>query len=258
MNSLALRVAGSPAIRAMDPRSKLIAAMALSIIVLSGGALTLGLATAALGAVALWGRLPSREIWRASRPALPFIVIVFLLHLLFAGASSSPSLDLGPLRLSLRGLVEGARLALQFTLLVAAGALLTLSTPPSELAAGMEILLHPARILKIRSQDLALMLSLALRFIPSISAEMEGLREAAAARGARFGAGGPLQRMRAFSALAAPLCLAVFRRCDELVVAMEARGYDGGTRTSLRPLALTLFDRFVICTSIAGAIAALW
>ena len=254
--SFALHVAGSPAIRGMDPRSKLIAAMAFSVIDLSGGAWALGFATAATVAIPLWGRLPASEISRASRPAVPFIVLVFLLHLFFSHGDPLLPATLGPLRLSLQGLAEGARLAWQLTLLVATGSLLTLSTPATELAEGMERLLRPARILKVSPRDLALMLSLALRFIPAISMEMDSLKEAAAARGAHFEAGRPLRRLRAFSCLAAPLCLAVFRRCDELVAAMEARGYDGGARTSLRPLVLTLSDRLVIAASSAAAVLA--
>jgi biotin transport system permease protein/energy-coupling factor transport system permease protein len=239
----------------MDPRSKLIAAMALSVIILSGGAWALGLAAAAMVAAALWGRLPLREISHASRPALPFIVLVFLLHLLFTHGDPLLAPMAGPFRLSFQGFTLGAHVALQLTLLVAAGSLLTLSTPASELAAGMEKLLRPVRIVKISPQDLSLMLSLALRFIPAISMEMDSLKEAAAARGAHFEAGGPMRRLRAFTCLAAPLCLAVFRRCDDLVVAMEARGYDGGARTSLRPLILTLADGLVIAASAAAAAA---
>ncbi len=119
----------------------------------------------------------------------------------------------------------------------------------------MERLLRPVRIVGISSRDLALMLSLALRFIPTISMEMGSLKEAVAARGVSFDTGGLVRRLRAFSDLAVPLCLAVFRRCDELVVAMEARGYDGGARTSLRELVLTLPDRLVIAASLAAVAA---
>ncbi len=69
-----------------------------------------------------------------------------------------------------------------------------------------------------------------------------------------MGGGGPVRRLRAMSNLAVPLCLAVFRRCDELVTAMEARGYDGGVRTGLRELSLSLRDRLVILASVASVI----
>ena len=258
MNNIGLRVPGSPAIRRMDPRSKIIAAMALSLVALSGGASVLGVTTCAIVAISLAGRLPLRHIYHASRPALPFIVLLFLLHLFSTQGEPLVPVRLGAVRLSLLGLTQGTLLAWRFALLVVAGSLLTLTTPASELAAGMERLLRPAAVVGISSQDLALMLSLALRFMPTISMEMASLKEAIAARGVSFDAGGPVRRLRASCDLAVPLCLAVFRRCDELVVAMEARGYDGGARSVLRELILRRADRLVIAASVvAVAMAAL-
>ena len=142
---------------------------------------------------------------------------------------------LGPLSPEPSGPYAGAPLAWQFTLLVAAGSLLTLTTPASELAAGMERLIASR---EARGDFIAGPVAHALSGAPFHTHHIHGdgrPQRGRCSQRRNFDAGGPVRRLRAFSDLAVPLCLAVFRRCDELVVAMEARGYDGGARTSLRP-----------------------
>ncbi len=239
----------------LDPRSKIIGAAALSIVGLRSGTSFLVLVTLAAMAVALCARLTPRRLWEASRPALPFILIIFLLHAFSARGVSSTAYGSGAVRLTAEGLFEGGVLAWRFSLLLLAGFLLTMTTPPAYLSSGIEKLLRPMKVVGISSQDLALMVSLALRFIPTLQDEMETLKAAEMARGANFTTGGILGRVRAFSGLALPLSLAVFRRCDQLVEAMHARAYDGGPRTDLRSLTLAVRDWLVIALS-AVAVAA--
>jgi biotin transport system permease protein len=254
VNSYGYFVARNSAIHAMDPRSKIAAAAALSVIAFRAGVLTLGLATLAAILLVPISRLRYQEVYRASRSALSFIVLVFLLHSLFSTGSSILPFSLGPINVGVEGLARGGLLAWRLALLLAAGSLLNMTTQPSDLARGVESLLRPVGAIGISSQDLALMLSLALRFIPTVLMEATHVREAQVARGAILGSGNPVRRLRALSNLAVPLCLAVFRRCDELVTAMEARGYDGGIRTGLRELSLTTTDRFTIAGSVAAVV----
>ena len=117
-----------------------------------------------------------------------------------------------------------------------------MSTTSGELVDGLERFLRPLRLLGVRSHEAALMVSLALRFVPTLLDEMERVREAQTARGASFSTGGPLRRIRAFTSLLIPVVLGAFRRGDELATAMEARGYRPGPRTTLRELRLTRRD----------------
>lgn len=251
MNNCNYCVARNSTIHEMDPRAKLVAAAALSIIAFWAGVLSLGLVTLAAVLIARISRLTYREVYRTSRPALPFIIVVFLLHCLFSAGSPILPFSLGPINVSINGVTQGGLLAWRLALLIATGSLLNMTTPPSDLARGLESLLRPVGTMGISSQDLALMISLALRFIPTVLLEATNMREAQVARGAILDSGNPARRLRSLSNLAVPLCFAVFRRCDELVTAMEARGYDGGggVRTGLRQLSLTTADRSTIASS---------
>jgi biotin transport system permease protein/energy-coupling factor transport system permease protein len=240
----------------MDPRAKITAAAALSVITLGGGPCILALASLFVAAIAVSARLSFGRLYGASRPALPFICLIFLLHLLFTEGNPQFSLALGPLKITVEGFAEGGLLSWRFALLLLAGGLLTMTTPLPELTSGMERLLRPIRVVGISSQDLALMVSLALRFVPTLQKEMDTLKEAQLARAADFAAKGLRGRVRALSSLALPLSLAVFRRCDHLVEAMYARGYDGGLRTGLRgDLSLSASDRIVITLAVVAGIA---
>jgi len=239
----------------LDPRPKIIAAAALSLVCLQSGVLFLVLASLAAAAVAAGARLAPRRLFSAVRPALPFIVVIFVLHAFSVQGDLPRYFGVGPVRMTREGLFEGIILAWRFSLLVLAGFLLLATTPAASLTSGMERLLRPVRALGISSHDLALMVTLALRLIPTLKDEVESLRHAEMARGADFAAGGILARGRAFSGLALPLSLALFRRCDRLVAAMHARAYDGGPRTDLHELSLFARDRVIIVLSVLAGLA---
>jgi len=239
-------VEGKGRIYRLDPRAKIISAAALSIICLHSTVPFLFLAGTLSLAVCALARIEARRLLRASKPALPFIAIVFLLHAFSMTGSHLVAFKLGAVRITTEGLLQGGLLAWRFALLLLAGFLLFMTTGPALLTSGLERLLRPMKLVGVSSQDLALMVSLALRFIPVLQEEMETLRDAQAARGARLATGSIAARVRALSGLALPLSFAVFRRCDQLVEAMHARAYDGGPRTDLRELALTREDWVVI------------
>jgi energy-coupling factor transporter transmembrane protein EcfT len=147
-----------------------------------------------------------------------------------------------PVRITREGLLRGIYVTWQFAGLILAAAVLTRSTSPSELVGGIERLLRPLSRVGIPSQDLAVMIAMALRFMPMLLEEYDRLRMAQMARGADFTTGSLALRTRAVAALAVPLLLSAFRRADELAVAMEARGYRRGPRTTLRELVFSGHD----------------
>jgi energy-coupling factor transporter transmembrane protein EcfT len=130
----------------------------------------------------------------------------------------------------------------QFAALVIGAAVLTMTTLPSDLVGGIERLLRPLGRVGIPSQEIAVMIALAFRFVPLLTEEYDRLRTAQMARGADFTTGGVRLRMRAAASLAVTLLLSAFRHADELTLAMEARGYRRGSRTTLRELKLTRTD----------------
>jgi biotin transport system permease protein/energy-coupling factor transport system permease protein len=134
---------------------------------------------------------------------------------------------------------------------------MTMTTAPNEITAGLEYLLRPLKFTGISSHNTAMMVSLALRFIPTLIDEMNSISAAQLARGANFNPRRPGGKIRTVSYLALPLTINIFRRCDELVDAMEARGYQQGHRTYLRELELTRMDYGLLTVIIAATIVIL-
>jgi energy-coupling factor transporter transmembrane protein EcfT len=170
------------------------------------------------------------------------MALIFLMHLL--GTEGTPLITLSPLPLAItrEGLAQAATVTWQFAALVIGAAVLTMTTLPSDLVGGIERLLRPLARVGIPSQEIAVMIALALRFVPMLLEEYDRLRLAQMARGADFTTGCVRLRWRAVTALVSPLLLSAFRRADELTLAMEARGYRRGPRTTLRELKLTGTD----------------
>jgi energy-coupling factor transport system permease protein len=126
---------------------------------------------------------------------------------------------------------------------VAGSSILTLTTSPISLTDGLELLLRPLRVIKFPAHELAMMMTIALRFIPTLLEETDKIMKAQKARGADFESGNLLQRAKALVPLLVPLFISAFRRADELAMAMEARCYRGGDgRTRMKILKLKKRD----------------
>ena len=177
---------------------------------------------------------------------------------LYAGSFCSPAGDWPWLLLS-NGLRTGAFFAARIVLLVVGTSLLTLTTSPVEIADGIERALGPLKALRVPVGDLAMTLTIALRFIPTTVEEADHVITAQTARGARFDAGGPIARARAYAPVLVPVFLNLFRRADQLATAMEARCYrgsEGRTRlreSRMRPIDWTAFvvvGALLICVGV--------
>ena len=221
----------SSIIHSLDPRVKLAGAVILSIVVLKGDVLTQCWVTLLLMILVLLSQLRPGHIRAAFRPMLFFLGLLFSLHLIFTKGTPIPPFPPWPVTITYEGLNTGAFVIWQFSLLILSASILTMSTSPGELINGIERLLRPLRRLKIPSHDLAMMISMALRFIPTILDELERIREAHTARGACFKTGPVLGRMKATASLLIPLIQSIVRRADALALAMESRGYNRGPRT---------------------------
>ncbi|MFO7785425.1 MAG: energy-coupling factor transporter transmembrane component T family protein [Thermodesulfobacteriota bacterium] len=225
-------------IHTLDPRIKIGGAVVLSLIVLQGGFFTCAMISLSLLILVSASWIPFPRLLSALRPARIFLALLFVLHLLFTEGAPIPPFEGLPVTATMEGLLKGLLVSWQFAVLLCTGALLTMTTSPGELVSGLERILRPLRIIGIRSHDIALMVSLALRFVPTLIEEMDRIREAQAARGASF-RGGLAHRSRCAASMLMPVALGAFRRGDELAAAIEARGYCGGPRAGLRELRLT-------------------
>ncbi len=226
----------------LDPRIKIVSVILMSILVLYGGPATQSMITLFLMALLPLSHTGIRPIQQALKPMLIFFALLFFLHLFFTQGTPIPPFPSWRVTLTYEGLYTGTFTTWQFLLLVVTAAFLTMTTSPSELVNAIERLLRPFKRMGLPSDDVAMMISLALRFVPTLLDEIARTRDAQTARGARFNQGGIMKRLRAISSLVLPVILSTLRRADALAVAMEARGYGGGDRTMLQELSLRRAD----------------
>jgi energy-coupling factor transporter transmembrane protein EcfT len=226
----------------LDPRVKILSVVALSMLIFAATPAEILLISVFIVAVVVVARMTPLQALGALRPVAFFMAMIFLVHLFFTEGRLILSLAPLPVRITRDGLVRGIYVTWQFAGLVLSAAVLTMTTSPSDLVGGIERLLRPLSRVGIPSQDLAVMIAMALRFMPMLLEEYDRIRMAQMARGADFTTGSLALRTRAVAALAVPLLLSAFRRADELSVAMEARGYRRGPRTTLRELTFSGCD----------------
>ncbi|MCL2678592.1 MAG: energy-coupling factor transporter transmembrane protein EcfT [Clostridiales bacterium] len=186
-------------------------------------------------------RIPMRVFWRSMRLIVLFVVITMLANIFFTEG------DLlwrwAFIRITWQGIIKGLIMSLRLFLLIAFASLLTLTTKPLTLTYGLESLLKPLARLGLPAQELAMMMSLALRFIPTIMEELQRIMEAQRVRGADFSRGGPGKRVRALIPLLVPLFVCSLQRSADLAQAMESKCYQTGqTRTNWKPLLFTAKD----------------
>ncbi len=242
---------GSSPIHRLDPRAKFVAVTAIAVALFVRDSF-LGLAVfaaAATTAYALSG-VPVAWFWRAFRPLLWLVALTFLAQLLFS--PGEPLFSIGFLHLSADGIWLAAFLSVRLVVLVLVGSVLTLTTPPMALTDGLVWLGRPLRRLHVPTDELALIVTIALRFIPTLLAEVDTIMRAQRARGVEFRSGGLFQRVRNLQPVLVPLFVVSFRRADELALAMEARCYRPGiARTRLHPLHAGWADALLLAATTA-------
>jgi len=235
-------IPGDSRIHRLDPRVKIGSTLALSILILRGGSLGDAFISAFLSVLIPASRLPVTSVIRAFRPVLIFFGLLFCVHLLFTDGNPIPPFPHWRVTVTYEGLFRGAFTTWQFALLILSASILTMTTPSMDLVSGIERLLRPFGRIGVPSHDLAMMVSIALRFVPTFFEEMDRMRVARMARGASFKSGSVDRRMCAAISLLPSLIVQTVNRADDLVTAMEARGYRRGPRTYMRELSMTRSD----------------
>ncbi|MHB8858237.1 MAG: energy-coupling factor transporter transmembrane component T family protein [Thermoleophilia bacterium] len=249
---------GSSFFHRADPRTKILAVSAYVIVLfLVDGFGSLALLAAGLAAGIALAGVPPAWLWRGVRPVLLLIAITFLFQVFLTGGQELARL--GPLPFYREGLVHGAFLAFRLLLLVLSGSILTFTTPPVLLTDAMGRLMSPFVRIRIPVYELALTMTIALRFIPTLVMETDRIIKAQKARGALAASGGPLARARGILPVLIPLFVTSFRHADELAVAMESRCWRGGRgRTVRRKLAFGRGDALFGLALAALLAVSLW
>ena len=197
------------------------------------------------GAMIAVSQIPLRAIVRGLKPVLVIVILTALLNMFFT--QGTPVVKLGALTITREGLIRAAFMVLRITMLIAGTFLLTYTTSPIALTDGMEILFGPLKKIRVPVHEMAMMMSMALRFIPTLIEETDKIMSAQKARGADFDTGSLIQRAKALLPLLVPLFVSAFRRADELATAMESRCYHGDEgRTRMKQLHWAARDTLAI------------
>ncbi|MGB4614596.1 MAG: energy-coupling factor transporter transmembrane component T [Limnochordia bacterium] len=235
-------IPGESIVHQLDPRTKILATflfIALLFLVETFTGYALG--ALMLFVIVLLSRIPVKFVLRGIRPLMFIIVLTLCLH--FFMTEGRVILQIWFLKLTYEGLIRGLMMVSRLILLIIGSSLLTLTTSPILLTDGIESLLKPFRAVGVPAHELAMMMTIALRFIPTLVEETEKIMKAQMARGADFESGNIFHRAKSLIPILIALFVSAFRRADELAVAMEARGYRGGEgRTRFRVLKFTRRD----------------
>ena len=186
-------------------------------------------------------KVPVKFVIKGLRPILFIILITFIINLLMT--PGRVIYTIGVIKITEEGLRQAGFMAVRLTLLIMGTSMLTLTTSPIILTDGIESLLKPFKRFGLPAHELAMMMTIALRFIPTLMEETEKIMKAQKSRGADFESGNIMSRARNLVPLLVPLFISAFRRADELAMAMEARCYRGGeNRTRMRQMKISKGD----------------
>lgn len=234
---------GHSLIHHLDPRTKLLASFYfIGIIFLANNWQTYALSFCFMVGAILISQIDLKFFLRGVKPLLWLILLTVILQAFFT-KGGKVYVDWGILSITEAGVENAIFIFCRFLLIIFMSTLLTLTTSPLELADAVESLLKPLKIIHFPVHEVSLMLSIALRFVPTLMDETEKIMNAQRARGVDFGEGNLLQKIKAVIPLLIPLFISSFNRADDLAVAMEARGYQGGDgRTRYRVLEWHLRD----------------
>ncbi len=191
-----------------------------------------------------FSRVPLMKVLRSVRAVLFLVLFTAIISVLFySGGGEEPLWAWGIIKIYKGGLLSAARMALRLVFLVLGPSLLTLTTTPVELTDGLESLLKPLALIKLPVHELAIIMSIALRLIPTLTEETEKIMNAQKARCADFDTGNIFKRAKSLIPILIPLFVSSFRRADELADAMDSRCYRGAKgRTRMRVLKLRFRD----------------
>ena len=239
---------GNSVVHHCDPRFKLLATIGYIVVLYScGNAVGVALSVVLLGVLYALAKIPFRLILKSLKPIVPIIIFTSVINLFFITGEGEPLVSLWIFKIYPEGVSFAILMAVRVMALIAGTSLLTYTTSPVVLTDAIENLLRPLSKLHLPVHEFAIIMTIALRFIPTLIEETEKIMNAQKARGAKLDNGKFTERIQALIPILIPLFISAFRRADELAMAMECRCYHGGEgRTRLKVLRFGKLD--VLCT----------
>ncbi len=238
---------GNTIVHRLDPRTKILAVVLYIVALFSADSvLTYAIVMVALTVSILVSKVPFRSLTKGLKPIIIIVIFTAVMNLFFT--KGTPVCDVWLLRhITWEGLVAAVKMLLRIVMLIMGTLLLTYTTSPIALTDGLESLLGFLKKIKAPIHELSMMMSIALRFIPTLIEETDKIMSAQKARGADFESGNIFRRAKALVPILVPLFISAFRRADELATAMECRCYHGGEgRTALHVLRYEQADWLVL------------
>jgi len=233
---------GDSVIHRLDPRVRLLLTLAYIIMLFMFNTLLQMLLALILILIAyMIVKIPPRMLLKSLKPVIPIVLFTSVLNMFFI--SGEPLFTIGKLSVAKEGVYYAAMLSLRVICLLAGSSLLTYTSTPIQLTGALESLMMPLSKIGLPVNDLAMMMTIALRFIPTLLEETDKIMAAQKSRGANLDTGNFIERIRALTPILIPLFVSAFRRADELALAMECRCYNGGEgRTRLNAMKVRKTD----------------
>lgn len=242
-------IPGNSILHRLDPRTKIIWTifLMLALFVIDSWPEYIMMAAYTLMLILISG-VPLKQSIKGVKPLLFILAFTAILNLFFT--TGTPIFELGPMKITYEGIFVAIKLFFRLVMLVMTASLMTLTTTPMLLTDGIEKLLKPFERIGAPAHEIAMMMSIALRFIPTLLDETDRIMKAQASRGADLDTGNIFQRIKSFIPVLVPLFVSAFKRADDLAEAMESRCYRGGKgRTRLREIHFTRLD---LTTTLVG------
>ena len=231
-------------IHRLDPRVKIVCTLLFLIsLFIQRSILGYVVATLFLGAVIYMSRVPFKFIVKGLKPIMILLLITVLFNL-FLTRGGAELVHFWIFHITEKGLETSVYTAIRLIYLIMGSSIMTFTTTPNSLTDGIEKLLHPLNKIRVPVHEVAMMMSIALRFIPILLEETDKIMKAQIARGADLDSGNMIQKAKAMIPILVPLFVSAFRRANDLAMAMESRCYHGGEgRTKMKPLVYKGRDR---------------
>ena len=223
---------GDSFIHRLDPRTKFLSTFLFIIIVfLANNWLTYFILAIFTMIALLASKIPMSFFWNGVKPLLWVILFTVVLQMVFT-TGGDVYVEWAFIKITSYGVINAIFIFLRFMFIIFISTLMTLTTPPLQIADAMESIMKPLGKIGVPVHEIALMLSIALRFVPTLMDEAQKIMNAQRARGVDFGEGNLFEQMKAIIPILIPLFVSSFNRAEDLATAMEARGYQGGTGRS--------------------------
>ena len=239
-------IPGNGVIHRMDARVKILLLIAfIALIFCTFNFVSLGVITASVIAVIILSDIPFKMYLKSLKVIIVIILITSLLNVFYG--SGEPLVQFWVFKITLSGIYRAIFVTVRIILLILISSCLTFTTSPTDLTDAIERLMKPLKFFHIKVHEIAMMMAIALRFVPTLLEETDKIMAAQKARGADMESGGMIKKIKAMTPVLIPLFVSAFRRAYELAVAMECRCYQGGDgRTRMKILKMKKSDYFCV------------